>query len=345
MRQWRAMIMGALMVFGAHAAAAESTLVEFYHPALKHYFYTASAQEAAAVDAGAAGAGWARTGMSAKVWVAEENTHGGLVGACRFYARGPNSHFYTADAGECGYLRALEADQRSVAAARGETFLGLAYEGVAFYAAPAAAGVCAGGTAMLRSYNEGGASRDSSNHRLTANEATHVFMINQGWADEGVAMCVDGWSYEWVLGVVTPDGGPGPGEVVRLSPQQFEGTYRGEANWERMALDGSEGRAVSAPLTLTFDGQGRVSGAGNGCAIQGGEVVEQALAMPGLPVVRHKLTLLLSGCLDAGFNGSVVLEALSKQLSARPMGISIAGASAYSNVVLAVVSEVMERAP
>lgn len=343
MRQWQTMLMGALMVVGAHATAAGSTLVEFYHSELKHYFYTASPQEAAAVDAGAAGVGWARTGMSARVW--GDNPDGGLVGACRFYALGPNSHFYTADASECGYLRALEADQRSAAAARGEGFLGWAFEGVAFYAAPATAGVCPGGTPMLRSYNEGGVAKNASNHRLTANESTHVFMINEGWADEGVVMCADGWSYEWVPGVATPDGGPGPGEMVRLSPQKFEGTYSGQANWERMVLDGSEGRAVNAPLTLTFDGQGRVSGAGNGCAIQGSEVVEQVLAMPGLPVVRHKLTLLLTGCLDAGFNGSVVLEALSKQLSARPAGMSIAGATAYSNVLLAVVSEVMERAP
>src|SRR6185369_14792193 len=81
-----------------------STVVEFYNSGLDNYFITADPVEAAAVDAGGAGPGWARTGMTFAA--------GGNIAVCRFYgsiAPGPNSHFYTANSDECDGLVALAA--------------------------------------------------------------------------------------------------------------------------------------------------------------------------------------------------------------------------------------------
>ena len=74
-------------------------VVEFYNTNLGNYFMTADANEAAAVDNGSAGPGWSRTCNSFK--------SGGSTPVCRFYGSqspSPNSHFYTADVGECNYL-------------------------------------------------------------------------------------------------------------------------------------------------------------------------------------------------------------------------------------------------
>src|SRR5205085_472369 len=66
------------------------------------YFYTADAAEQAAVDSGAAGK-FSRTGRKFMV--------GGGSLVCRFYgsiAPGPNSHFFTVDATECGALKGAQ---------------------------------------------------------------------------------------------------------------------------------------------------------------------------------------------------------------------------------------------
>ncbi|MBK7473261.1 MAG: hypothetical protein IPI73_24155 [Betaproteobacteria bacterium] len=79
-------------------------VVEFHNAALDHYFITAEPAEAAAIDAGSAGPGWSRTGLSFK--------QGGDTPVCRYYgsvAPGPNSHFYSAFAEECSLLAQLEA--------------------------------------------------------------------------------------------------------------------------------------------------------------------------------------------------------------------------------------------
>ncbi|MBK9607775.1 MAG: hypothetical protein IPO58_15585 [Betaproteobacteria bacterium] len=85
-----------------------SSVVELSNTGLDHYFVTADPNEAAAIDAGAAGPGWARTGQAWK--------SGGPNRVCRFYGspdivaatglrRGPNSHFYTIEAAECAVVK------------------------------------------------------------------------------------------------------------------------------------------------------------------------------------------------------------------------------------------------
>ncbi len=147
---------------------------EFYHAGLKHFFITASAAEAAGIDAGAAGTGWVRTGQGFRVLPLEASA-GSPV--CRFYGTpgvGPNSHFYTANAGECAFVK---------------TDPGWFYEGLAFIVPVPESGVCpAGRIPVYRAYNDGFA-RNDSNHRYTTSRSTFAQTLGAGWSGEGVVFC------------------------------------------------------------------------------------------------------------------------------------------------------------
>lgn len=165
-------------------------VVEFYNAGVRqgHYFHTASAQEVAGIDAGTAGPGWTRTGATWEVF----GGHGAAT--CRFYAFGPNSHFFTVDFAECLSLRAIEATQRAEAQTAGQQFLGWGFEGYGYYARAEAdaKGRCPFGSAPLyRSWSRSHyLETGDSNHRLTPSQATQQQMTAQGWSDEGVAMCL-----------------------------------------------------------------------------------------------------------------------------------------------------------
>lgn len=160
----------------AQAVEPNATAQEFYNTDLRHYFVTASAAEAAGIDAGAAGPGWQRTGASFLVFAGGGEIPG-LVPVCRFYGKpgvGPNSHFYTASAAEC---EAVKTDS------------GWQYEGIAFFVPQVVGNSCPGGTTpVYRSYNNGYLSNDS-NHRYTIEYALWARMTAQGHSLEGVAMC------------------------------------------------------------------------------------------------------------------------------------------------------------
>jgi len=166
------------------AGEPTATVVEFYNTALHHYFVTASADEASAIDHGSAGEGWIRTGGRFSAFA----TEGGdvdLLAVCRFYGstaldpatglrRGPNSHFYTSDAAECAQVK-LDP--------------GWTYEGIAFYIRAAAAQGCGSSDQKVyRSYNNGWV-RNDSNHRYTTDLTVQQKMPAQGYAPEGVVMC------------------------------------------------------------------------------------------------------------------------------------------------------------
>ena len=157
--------------------------IEFYHGALKHYFISSSPSDAAAIDAGAAGAGWARTGGTFKVYPTQAS---GSQPVCRFYGSqnpGPNSHFFTVSADECAGLRAQQASTP-------ETVKKWHYENIAFYLFTPINGACTGGsTPVYRYYNNGFAHGEDSNHRLTADAAQRASMEAAGWGYEGVVMC------------------------------------------------------------------------------------------------------------------------------------------------------------
>jgi dienelactone hydrolase len=147
--------------------------IEFYNAALDHYFITAFADEAAALDAGTP-PGWTRTGYAFKSWRAGT---GPGSDACRFFGtpgRGPNSHFYTISLAECDKVRA-NPDW---------TFEALAFRAVE----PLASGCPAEYTTVTRLYNNGMGGQ--ANHRYLTDPAAIEATVARGWSIEGPVFCV-----------------------------------------------------------------------------------------------------------------------------------------------------------
>lgn len=169
-------------------AANNAMVVEFYNPALQHYFVTGEPVEAAAIDSGAAGPGWQRTGKSFG--------SGGVSLVCRFYGNtnpnpatgaiyGPNSHFYTADPHECAGLRALYTPA-------GKSWKFESYDfstTLPDFAADDRTTCRAGTVPVYRAYNDGFARGVDSNHRLTTDIGAYQQTVAAGWVGEGIAMC------------------------------------------------------------------------------------------------------------------------------------------------------------
>jgi len=169
--------------FGTFTVASTSTVVEYYSEKLDHYFITAG-PEAAILDAGT---GFQRTGQRFKAWLNAGDAPASAVPVCRFYASGPNSHFYTGDPGECEMLKALEQKDKS-ALPKGGPYPGWQYEGTAFYALMPVNGSCPNGTTpVYRAYNNRWMHNDS-NHRFMVTPEMR-FVMSQGWLDEGVVFC------------------------------------------------------------------------------------------------------------------------------------------------------------
>lgn len=165
-------------------------VVEYYSASLDHYFISAGAAEIANVDRGGAG-DWKRTGLGFVAWARSGDAPPGAVPVCRFYARGPNSHFYTGNRRECEELKALEISQRAEAQAKGRPFLGWAYETIAFWALLPQNGQCAAGLKPVwRAYNNRALQNDS-NHRFTKDAGQRAAMAT-GWVDEGAQLCAGG---------------------------------------------------------------------------------------------------------------------------------------------------------
>ena len=184
-----------LVLSSAAPTVPAVTTTEFYNTTLKHYFVTADPNEATAIDNGSAGAGWSRTGYSYNVF-ANQAAAAGSNPVCRFYGTpgvGPNSHFYTVDAGECA---GVKKDP------------GWFYEGIAYYIQPPQSDACPSGTQPIyRVYNNRAAFNDS-NHRFITAPWVYEQMNAQGWIQEGVAMCSTGLTNPTgVTGGTFPSGG------------------------------------------------------------------------------------------------------------------------------------------
>lgn len=154
------------------------------------YFYATTDEDRRILDAQLPGK-FVRTGRSFK--------HGGYVSVCRFYGStspGPNTHFYTASFDECELIKSLELKPRPLDRQQ------LNYEGKVFYAnlpiPPATAGAqatCpAASVPLYRAYNAAfgpqGKRNYDSNHRFSTDRADIDEVVQKGWADEGLVMCV-----------------------------------------------------------------------------------------------------------------------------------------------------------
>lgn len=159
---------------GAFAAEPTATVIEFYNAALDHYFITAFPDEAAMLDQGIIVPGWTRTGVTWQAWASAGDDPGALP-VCRFYGSplGPNSHFYTADAGECAFVK-QDAAWR--------------FEAIAFYIEVPQNGSCRDGTTpVYRSFAPGTGLTDM-NHRYLTDLTMHEHMAASSIL-EGIVMC------------------------------------------------------------------------------------------------------------------------------------------------------------
>jgi hypothetical protein len=159
------------LAFAGWATAQTQTAVEYYYADWNFYFETSFPDEIAALDGGAFGGAWRRTGQTFQVWPSFVDVSS--VATCRFFsvAFAPkSSHFYTPFANECAIVKTNAAWQ---------------YEAIAFYIALADAnGMCPAGTMPLyRAYNNG--MGGAPNHRYTINLALLNQMIAAGWIFEG----------------------------------------------------------------------------------------------------------------------------------------------------------------
>jgi hypothetical protein len=174
------------------AAGGVVGVVEFYNATLNHYFISADPAEIAALDGGALGGAWKRTGNMFSGWDVE-GPPAGTVPVCRFFGTdqyrsdssriGPNSHFYTADPNECEYVKTA---WQSVAS-DGKSYPAWTFESLAFAVQLPAAGACsASAQTLYRTYNNG--ANGDPNHRYSTNAATLQAMT--GWVFEGLVMCL-----------------------------------------------------------------------------------------------------------------------------------------------------------
>lgn len=151
-----------------------SLVYEYYNVDLNHYFRTGSRPESFSVLSGGAGAGWRDTKGYFLAW---RQASQGAVPVCRFYGtpgKGPNSHFYTADPGECSQVK---------------NDPGWTYEGIAFYVKLPINNTCPADTMPIyRLYNNRWMYNDS-NHRFTTDMTEVNAMVLKSWVSEGLVMC------------------------------------------------------------------------------------------------------------------------------------------------------------
>jgi len=163
-------------VTAAPPPSQTATAVEYYYDVWNFYFETSFPDEIAALDGGAFGGAWKRTGETFKVWPSASNP--AAVPTCRFFSTAftpKSSHFYTPFASECLFR---QTDPASSAAWQLET-------AAAFYLELTdASGNCPAGTAPLyRVFNNG--MNGAPNHRFTPNRVTRDHMVMLGWLQEG----------------------------------------------------------------------------------------------------------------------------------------------------------------
>ena len=149
-------------------------LTEYHNRILDHYFLSSSNAENLAIDSGAAGPGWERTGET--FTTLSMDSCRGVLPVFRFYGPAVNSHFFTVDSQECGDLHNSDP--------------GWIFEGNGFGAMMPVAGACPVRTvAVFRLYNNRAPFMDS-NHRYVVRPELYAQMMARGWIGEGVAMCL-----------------------------------------------------------------------------------------------------------------------------------------------------------
>ena len=159
------------------AVANPTTVFEFYHPSLDHYFITWLPSEIAILDSGMPGNGWIRTGYAFNAYTSAQADTSPV---CRYYIPPGlgDSHFFGRGMTECN--------------ATGQKNPSFVLEDPAFmHMHLPAAGTCpANTTPVYRVFSN----RPDANHRYMIDVALRVPMVKNGWLAEGdgpdlVVMC------------------------------------------------------------------------------------------------------------------------------------------------------------
>lgn len=161
-----------LLTFYGPLGGARSTVVEYYHAGLDHYFVSALAADIEALDSGRL-TGWARTGLAFNAFGLSAAPPVGAMPVCRIYLPPVNgdSHFYSGSPDECAQTLA-----------RFPTFV-LESGAVMHMLLPdPVTGVCPPRTRpVYRVWNQ----RADSNHRYTTDFALREQMVARGYVPEG----------------------------------------------------------------------------------------------------------------------------------------------------------------
>jgi uncharacterized protein (DUF1800 family) len=167
--------LGALFAQGAAAIEPTANVIEYYSASLNHFFITANPDEAAMLDQGLVIKGWTRTGVTWSAW-ANAGDSATAAPVCRFFGtpgKGPNSHFYTADANECAVVKQNP---------------GWTFEAIAFYIEVPQVGACSTGTTPVYRSFYPGADVSQSNHRFLPDMTMFEHMAGSSIL-EGLVMC------------------------------------------------------------------------------------------------------------------------------------------------------------
>jgi Repeat of unknown function (DUF5648) len=147
----------------------ERSNAEYFHAGWGYYFVTAFPAEISALDGGAFGGVWQRTGQTFPVGASQD---AGTSPVCRFFSTSfapRSSHFYTPFPAECETVKSNHDWQ---------------YEAISFHLkTPDGNGTCPAASAPLyRLYNNG--SGGAPNHRYATSRTTVDQMRARGWISE-----------------------------------------------------------------------------------------------------------------------------------------------------------------
>ena len=280
-----------LLSVSSYATEPDTQVIEYYHPLLKHYFVTASASDARFVDAGSAGAGWVRTGLSFGAWSTRNVAPAGASMVYRFYSAGANSHVYVASDADLALLKGLEAKERASIAGTNKRFLGWGLEGEAFLTVLPQGGQCPSGTeAITRTYNQGFTTGEGSNHRFVSDPSLTRSMEDRAWTPEGVVFCAPiTTSIAATASASSRDGGT---DAVTA------GSFSGDVLFELEAKNQPEVKVRTA-LSLVIAADGTLTGSGGGCTFTGA-----ATQKNGNSKRLRGGSVTATGCTDERFNGT-----------------------------------------
>lgn len=161
--------------------AGTQVIREYYNAGLNHFYLSGTPAEMTWLDQGGGGGGWVRTGQA---WTTHVASEPGCLSPTYDYVYmfagtpgiGPNSHYFTANPAECGYLR---------------NTIGWSYIAAPFGAKRPVDGVCPSDAPVgLKVLYNNRAAENDSNHRYTSDQAIYDQMLAYGWTGYDAQLCV-----------------------------------------------------------------------------------------------------------------------------------------------------------